>query len=176
MYVCFFANIHTNIYVCLYIYIFIYIYVRTLWNAQLFPVTSIPNLKIKKEKNKTDESEGFLYLFILQYLKSDANKEVSNDTKNNLSMAIKVWSSKRKLSLYDLLSYGDARKMHNWRQYLHNIQERTNSGRSYLLNGICVSRCEVGGFVSRVPSNLEVYIYTYIYVYIYIYIYMYIYI
>jgi hypothetical protein len=139
---------------------------RTLWNAQLFPVTTVPNSNNRKEKR--NKNEDYLFLFLLQYLKSYAEKEVSNEIENDIPLAIIDWKRKKKLSLYDLLSYGDARKMHNWRQYLHNIQERTPSpspviseptskmGSSHLLNGICVSRCDIGGCVSRAPSSYEV--------------------
>lgn len=83
-------------------------------------------------------------------------------------MAIKNWNDRKKMSLCDLLSHGDAGKMHNWRQYLQNTQGiksqpvthvvdiRKMENTSYLLNGICVSRCEIGGHLLKAPESRDI--------------------
>ena len=78
-------------------------------------------LLVKEES--THEENNFFHLFFLQYLSSYSKGRLHSSVFD----AISIWKKSKKLSLSDLLKYGDARKMLNWRKYLINIQQNSSS-------------------------------------------------
>ena len=78
-------------------------------------------LLVKEES--THEENNFFHLFFLQYLSSYSKGRLHSSVFD----AISIWKKSKKFSLSDLLKYGDARKMLNWRKYLINIQQNSSS-------------------------------------------------
>ena len=121
---------------------------RSLWNARIFPVTTNPvygdntknnaytdineiEINISTDKSTTKSTthgvrnkNNYFSLFLLQYLRSYVER--SSELKSNIidlfPTAIIEWKSSKKLSLSDLLKYGDASKMNDWKKYIQHVK------------------------------------------------------
>ena len=115
---------------------------RSLWNAKIFPITPIPGSRTIDSVIKTNninfrdeidelfmteeiipEENNYFHLFFFQYLSSYSKGKLHSSVFD----AITIWKKSKKMSLSDLLKYGDGRAMHDWRNYLINIQQNSNT-------------------------------------------------
>ena len=156
---------------------------RTLWNANIFPIESVPDFgTFHAEYSAGNYGGNYSYLFLLQFLKRPSEGSLELNEKNILPEDITRWRNSIRLSLSQLLHVGDAKGMHDKRRTLQKFQKtdkekptptpnkiksdtlrivsernerkvKSNGDESCLLNALSISRCQLGELSASSPSG-----------------------
>ena len=156
---------------------------RTLWNANIFPIESVPNFGTFHAEHSSGNYCGkYSYLFLLQYLQRSSGGSLELIEKNILPEDVIRWKNSTRLSLSQLLHVGDAKGMHDKRRIIQAFQktgkkyptptpnkiksdiltiisernEKISGDETCLLNALSISRCQLGELSASSPSGREV--------------------